>query len=150
MKKYLLILMITIAAMESCKSPEKKEKNYAIVNLSKDDRMFLALKDTAQKHISEFTDSLKRHGSDEENYRFIVKSDFAENGIHEHMWSQVSSLKGGRLQGMLVDSPFNIKKMKTYDKVNVILNDVEDWVIYDKPHQRKIGDYSTRYLESKQ
>jgi uncharacterized protein YegJ (DUF2314 family) len=54
------------------------------------------------------------------------------------------------LEGVLVDSPFYLKNIKLNDKVKVKLGDVEDWVIYDKPHNRKVGDYSAAYLKSKQ
>jgi uncharacterized protein YegJ (DUF2314 family) len=151
MKKCILLFMMPLAALQACSHSKKdKDSKYEIVNLNKDDRTFLALKDTAQAHINEFTESLLKHAADTGNYRFITKSDFEENGGHEHMWSQVSFLKDGTLQGTLIDSPFNIKRIKTYDGVAIKIKDVEDWVIYDKPHQRKIGDYSAKYLESKQ
>lgn len=136
-------------AMQACKQPAKKESDYGVVHLTKDDSVFLALKDTAQAHIKEFTDSLKLHVTDADNYHFIVKSDYLDGDKHEHMWSEVHAFNNNLLEGILIDSPFYLKNIKLEDKVKVKLNDVEDWVIYDKPHNRKVGDYSTSYLKSK-
>jgi uncharacterized protein YegJ (DUF2314 family) len=150
MKRNLVIAGLAFLAIQACKQPAKKEDNFTVVNLKNDDSVFLALKDTAQYHLKEFTDSLKLHGTDADNYHFIVKSDFADGEKHEHMWSQVNVLQGAMLEGVLIDSPFYLKSIKLNDKVKIDLNEVEDWVIYDKPHNRKVGDYSAKYLKSKQ
>lgn len=135
--------------MQACKSKDEKTANYTAVNLSKDDRTFLMLKDSAQLHLHEFTGSLQTHGLDDKNYLFIVKSDFVDGDIHEHMWSKVNLLSDTLLKGSLIDSPFTVKNIKTNQKVSVGLHRVEDWVIYDKLHHKKLGDYSSKYLESK-
>jgi uncharacterized protein YegJ (DUF2314 family) len=150
MRTHLIIAGLALLAIQACKQPAKKEDNFTVVNLKDDDSIFLALKDTAQYHLKEFTDSLKLHGNDADNYHFIVKSDFADGEKHEHMWSQVNSLESGSLGGVLIDSPFYLKNIKLNDRVKIKLGDVEDWVIYDKPHNRKVGDYSAAYLKSKQ
>lgn len=150
MKSYIILLGVMLVVLQACNQSAKKTEKYAVVNLDSDDKVFLALKDTAQAHINEFTDSLMRHYSDKENYEFIVKSDFSEGKTHEHMWSEVHLLKNDSLTGVLIDSPFNIKNIKTNDEVRIKLNDVEDWSVYDKVHNRRIGGYSDKYLESKQ
>jgi len=149
MKSYLLFVLL-VAAFQACKSSSKKEGDFAIVNLKRDDKTFLVLKDTAQKHITQFTDSLKQHGSDTANYTFIAKSDFEENGTHEHMWSRLYTINNDVLKGELIDSAFNLKRIKVYDKVEIKLKEVEDWVIYDNAHKQKLGGYSEKYLDSKQ
>ena len=73
---------------------------YHSVELSKADSKFLALKDTAQKHLPQFINSLIEHNL-HDHYTFCVKSDFVENGVHEHIWSQVFIYKNGRLKGFL-------------------------------------------------
>jgi uncharacterized protein YegJ (DUF2314 family) len=150
MKRNLIIAGLALLAIQACKQPAKKEANFSVVNLKNDDKIFLALKDTAQAHIQEFTCSLKLHAADADNYNFIVKSDFADGEKHEHMWSQINVLQGNLLAGILIDSPFYLKNIKLNDRVKVKLNEVEDWVIYDTPHNRKVGDYSAEYLKSKQ
>lgn len=150
MRTHLIIAGLALLAIQACKQPAKKEDNFTVVNLKDDDKIFLALKDTAQYHLKEFTQSLKLHGTDVDNFNFIVKSDFADGEKHEHMWSEVNALENGFLEGVIIDSPFYLKNIKLNDKVKVKLGDVEDWVIYDKPHNRKVGDYSAAYLKSKQ
>jgi len=149
-KSYLLIVVLLATAFQACKNSSKKESNFAMVKLEKDDKTFLALKDTAQQHITLFTSSLKQHGASTNNYTFITKSDFEENGIHEHMWSRVYTIDNNVLKGELIDSAFNLKHIKMHDKVEIKLNDVEDWVIYDRVNRQKLGGYSEKYLEGKQ
>lgn len=125
---YMFVVLLAIAT-QACNSFSKKESNYAVVNLNRDDKTFLALKDTAQSHILQFTNSLKQHGGDTANYTFITKSDFEESGTHEHMWSRVYTVDNHLLKGELIDSAFNLKRIKIYDKVELKVNEVEDWVI---------------------
>lgn len=150
MRTHLIIAGLALLAIQACKQPAKKEDNFTVVNLKDDDSIFLALKDTAQHHIKEFTDSLKLHVTDADNYNFIVKSDYLDGEKHEHMWSEVHAFNNNLLEGVMIDSPFYLKNIKLNDRVKVKLDDVEDWVIYDKPHNRKVGDYSAAYLKSKQ
>ncbi|MEO6149986.1 MAG: hypothetical protein ABIN95_13410 [Mucilaginibacter sp.] len=65
---------------------QDKSANYETVHLDTDDKVFLALKETAQNKLPVFIDSIKLHGLDT-NYLFVVKSDFADGDEHEHMWS---------------------------------------------------------------
>ncbi|WP_295768152.1 DUF2314 domain-containing protein [uncultured Mucilaginibacter sp.] len=117
------------------------------MNLPTGDSAFLALKDTAQAKINQFVDSLKLHAADEKNYVFAVKSDFIKDGQHEHMWSRFFVVNSNTFQGMLVDSPYVLKKLKIQDEVKVPLKEVEAWVIYDEVHKQKIGSFSSKYLE---
>ena len=149
-KSYILLITLLAVAFQACKNSSKKEGDFAMVNLAEDDKTFLALKDTAQKHIPEFANSLKLHGSDTANYTFIAKSDFEENGTHEHMWSRLYTIDNNVLKGELIDSAFNLKRIKLYDKVEIKLKEVEDWIVYDNVHKQKLGGYSEKYLEGKQ
>jgi len=150
MKIYILVLLVSVCV--SCFGQTKVEQNieYKSVSLTAGDSTFLALKDTAQKYIGVFIDSLKTHGRDNVNYSFSIKSDFVENGIHEHMWSQVFLSDKNILKGVFIDSPFKLKNIKTGDKVTIKLSDVEDWIMEDLKRNTKKGYFSEKYLDSKE
>src|SRR5580692_2113198 len=111
MKPALLFTILIFLTLSSHAQNTKVENNteYHSIPLPKGDAKFLALKDTAQKHLTQFIDSLAKHGAERNDYAFSVKTDFVENGVHEHMWSQVFLLKNGSFEGIFIDSPFDIK-----------------------------------------
>jgi len=147
-----LFVIICLGFAVSCLGQTKVEQNveFKSVSLEAGDSTFLALKDTAQKYISVFIDSLKQHGRDNVNYSFSIKSDFVENGVHEHMWSQVFLSDKNLLRGVFIDSPFKLKNIKKGDKVTVKLSDVEDWLMEDLKRNTKKGYFSEKYLDSKE
>lgn len=118
------------------------------IGLKANDPGFLALKDTAQKHIGLFIDSIKMHKSDT-NYIFTIKSDFVDGDIHEHMWSQVNKYNGEKFLGIFADSAYQVHNIKPKDPVKIKETDVEDWIIYDKLHDNVTGNFSEDYLRSK-
>jgi len=122
---------------------------YSSVSLSKEDKIFLALKDTAQKHLQVFIESVNKHGHDFRNYEFHVKSDFVQNGLHEHMWSKVYEYKDGVFKGVFIDSAFTVKNVKMGDKVMIRRGLVEDWSIHDVVSNKTTGQFSMKYLDSK-
>jgi uncharacterized protein YegJ (DUF2314 family) len=148
MKIYVALIFLLICA-SACQNKSKSEKKYDVVPLPKDDSNFLALKDTAQAHLQTFIDSLNIHGNETKNYRFGVKSDFVENGIHEHMWSQILKYDEGCFKGIFIDSAFNLKHIKIGDKVSINRKAIEDWSVYNTVTRETIGDYSAAYLDAK-
>jgi hypothetical protein len=95
LKLSVILLMLFSACQNAKKDNAKKDSlekdktdSVNVVKLKTDDEKFLSLKDTAQAKLHIFLDSLKPHALDS-NYRFLVKSDFAEGKDHEHMWSVV-------------------------------------------------------------
>lgn len=149
--KYLLSIVILLASFDGfCQSKIKNDTLYKSVSLAKDDAEFLALKAKAQKYIGEFIEAVNKYGRDAENYRLNVKSDFVDNGVHEHMWSQIIIYKNGVFGGVFADSPFKLKNIKTGQKVNIKKEDIEDWVIYNSKNEKIAGYFSEEYLKTKQ
>nr|WP_294949518.1 DUF2314 domain-containing protein [uncultured Mucilaginibacter sp.] len=144
---FIAALIITINAAAQTKI--ENDVKYQSVSLPKDDSAFLALKDTAQKHLPEFINSLTKNGV-ASGFRFVVKSDFAEKGEHEHMWSEVYAYKDGVFKAIFVDSPFTIKNIKTGDKVTIGGMDIEDWAIFNPKDEVIAGNFSEKYLKSKE
>ena len=144
MKKLLLILLIFAALGAKGQTKIQNDTEYSSVKLKKDDPGFLALKDTAQKYMSRFITALNKNTP---GYRFLVKSDFVENGTHEHMWSQVKVYNNGTFKGIFIDSPFNLHNIKTGDKVSIRKSGIEDWAIFDRKGLHVDGDFSDKYLK---
>lgn len=151
MKYYIFILICAFATLEAnCQAVKKNDIQYSAVELSKEDKVFLALKDTAQKHLQMFIDNLNAHGRDSKNYQFAVKSDFVQNGNHEHMWSRIYEYKNGVFKGVFIDSAFTVKNIRKGDNVNINRNKIEDWLIHDAINNKSTGGFSMKYLESKE
>jgi uncharacterized protein YegJ (DUF2314 family) len=150
MKTFITLCLLAMYLPAFCQSDIALTKNYQAIKLTKDDSTFLALKDTAQKHLNIFIDSVTEHGKDTANYRFGIKSEFVEKDKREHMWSQVSVYDKGNFKGVFIDSAFEIKKIKKGDKVNINQLDVEDWIIVNKRNGKRTGYYSEAYLNKKE
>jgi len=141
-----LILFLMLAA--GCKHPNKS-KTYESVDLPADDSTFMALKDTAQRHLQTFIDSLDKHGKDSKKYIFHVKSEFVQNDEHEHMWSEIYSRNNGVLKGVFADSGFKVHNIKTGDSVAISKDEIEDWSVLNRLTGKTIGEFSAKYLQDK-
>lgn len=150
MKRYILILFYTCVVFKAAAQTVRNDSmEYSSVKLEKDDKVFLALKDTAQKHLQVFINDLNKHGKDGKNYRFGIKSDFVQNGKHEHMWSRIYEYKNGVFKGVFIDSAFTVKNIKMGDKVAINRTAIEDWAIDNLINGETLGNFSDKYLESK-
>lgn len=151
MRNFLFVLLLFAVTDAFCqKTKIENDVQYKAVPLAKNDARFLALKKIAQERMPQFLDSLKKHGDDREGYSFIVKSDFVDGDKHEHMWSQVLNYSNGVFKAIFVDSPFNITNIKNGDKVDIKPADVEDWAINNIRTKKITGDFSDKYLNTKQ
>jgi len=149
MKCHILIFMCVFATLvANCQTVVKNNIEYKSVKLVAGDKVFLALKDTAQKHLQTFITGVNAHGLDLKNYRFDVKSDFVQNGRHEHMWSTIYEYKNGNFKGVFIDSAFTVKKMKMGQKVIINRSAIEDWSIENINTGKIIGQFSAKYLDS--
>jgi uncharacterized protein YegJ (DUF2314 family) len=151
MKPYLFILICFLFTLKAnCQTAINDSMEYASVDLVKDDKVFLALKDTAQKHLARFISKLSQHGREFKSYRFLVKSDFVQNDHHEHMWSRVFEYKDGVFNGVFIDSAFTVRNIKMGDKVLIKRNGIEDRAINKVGNNAAIdGGFSEKYLKNK-
>lgn len=150
MKNLLKACALSIFVLAACNNSQKsKKENTSVIQLKTDDQKIAAFKDTAQPKLHIFLDSLKPHALDS-NYRFLVKSDFAEGADHEHMWSVVYKYADGKFTGIFADSAIVLKKLKIGAPVLINQKDIEDWAIYDYKHNTDMGNFSDKYLRSKQ
>ncbi|MFA6247642.1 MAG: DUF2314 domain-containing protein [Mucilaginibacter sp.] len=155
MKNVLKACALSILVLAACNQSQKstkendKKENASVVQLKTDDEKIAAFKDTAQAKLHVFLDSLKPHALDS-NYRFLVKSDFAEGADHEHMWSVVYKYADGKFTGIFADSAIVLKNLKIGAPVLINQKDVEDWAIYDYKRNTDMGNFSDKYLRSQQ
>jgi uncharacterized protein YegJ (DUF2314 family) len=149
MKSCQLLIVFTAILLMACNNHHKAAAKFKSVDLEKDDPVILALMDTAQVHMHVFIDSLNAHGAEMKHYVFSIKSDYAENGVHEHMWSRIFNYRDGRFRGFFADSAFRLKNIKFNDSVSIKKGDVEDWLISDLVTHKTIGEFSVKYLKRK-
>ena len=151
--KKLLFFPLFILFFTSCEQKQKdkriidKEKN--ITGLPTNDKRFLELKDTAQKHIAEFIEAFQKNRNDT-NYYFIIKSDYVENETHEHMWASPIGYRNGLFKCIFTDSAYNLTNVYPGDTVVVMSKDIEDWVIFDNYKGTKKGSFSEKYLKGEE
>ncbi|MFN8290959.1 MAG: DUF2314 domain-containing protein [Chitinophagaceae bacterium] len=143
-----LLLLVTVTFFAACKEKKHErtiDKEKGITNLEKDDPEFLRLKDTAQKYLPEFITSLKEHAADT-NYLYMIKSDYTQESVHEHMWSAPFRAGNSRFSALFSDSAYDITNVRPGDTVEVKFTDVEDWFIIDKVNGTRRGYFSQKYL----
>jgi uncharacterized protein YegJ (DUF2314 family) len=131
--KKLLLLLVIFAAL----GVRAKNKPYQPFVSKAIDTTFVGLKDTAQKNIPRFIAALNKNLR---GYRFLIKSEFTENGKHEHLWSQVKLYSNGIFKGIFIDSPFDLHNIKTGDKIAIKKSAVEDWAVFDRKGIRVDGN----------
>lgn len=151
MTRFLLILigLLTIASIVGYFYRKGKLKDKSIdkiSNLSSEDTLLKKYKDTAQAQIGYLIEFMGEHDKDDTLFKYFVKSDFSENGVNEHMWTQVHEFKNGFFMGILANDPVNIKQLKYNDKIKVRREDVEDWRLQDFLTNTQVGGFSTDYL----
>ena len=95
----------------------------AVLSVDQDPRLKAAEAD-ARNRFSEFTTTfLNGTGAD-----FAVKAHLVANGASEHIWVRVKSIQGNRISGELGNKPVNLAEMTLGSKVELELNQVEDWM----------------------
>ena len=141
----LLVFYVTVGFGQS-----KTEKNtqYYAIKRAKEDSTFLALKAVAQKSMAKFIDSLQKNGVNIQDYRFSVKSDFADKNHHEHLWSQILAFENGYFVGIFIDASVTLKNIKFGDSVRIKKEDIEDWEIENLKTQTHSGYFSENYPDN--
>jgi len=132
------------------KEPEPNEN--VIVSLSADDNILHAYQRKAQEEISYLIDFMRENGDGVEKYgevlfNYGVKVRFEEGDNVEHMWVKVTEFKDGYFLGKLNNDPNTMKLVKSGDDVNVLVKDVEDWILQDLLTKTKVGHFSNSYVK---
>jgi uncharacterized protein YegJ (DUF2314 family) len=146
-----LILFIFILLGFSCKENKgyvSKEENggdevYSIEN--DDNEMNLAI-EKAQRTFSQFITNLKKNDSSCSDFSVKMKFEYDENN-GEHMWLSNLYFDKDSLFGVLNSDPVNVVSVKAGDTLQIISNNVSDWM-YIKG-RKMVGGYTVKALYNK-
>jgi uncharacterized protein YegJ (DUF2314 family) len=122
-----LFVLLIIAACNSKKTSDNWDKENTR-NVAVKDTTYLNSIALAKQNLPIFIDSLKRRGKN--HYDFYIKSRYSEGKNVEHLWFVVDTLKIQTFVGILDNVPLNLRNIKLHDKLDIKINDVEDWIIY--------------------
>ncbi len=114
---------------EFFKKKKQVESKHQIAKLSPDDDTLKTYQEEAQEALPYLIEFMGSHAKDDDLFRYTVKAKFTENDHGEHMWVQVNEFKDGYFIGMLANEPSTIKLLKYGDAVNVLRENVEDWIL---------------------
>lgn len=134
---------------EFFKKKKQVESNHQIAKLSADDETLKTYQEEAQEALPYLIDFMESHAKDDDLFRYAVKAKFTENDNGEHMWVQVNEFKDGYFIGRLANEPSTIKLLKYGDAVNVLRENVEDWILEDFLTNSKVGAFSRNYITRK-
>lgn len=129
MRKTCIILtaLIMFNGCDSKKSEENwDEKNTRYVAV--EDTIYLNAISLAKQNLHVFIDSLENQRSN--NYDFYIKSKYSDGKNTEHLWFIVETFKEKTFVGILDNAPLNLKNIKLADKLDIKIEEVEDWIIY--------------------
>ena len=96
----------------------------AMVDISDDDPRMKAAVAEARRKWPQF---VKAFEGRKEGEIFAVKTPFTEGKDTEFMWTQVTAIEGGAIHGILDSDPVHITRLKAGDRVQVKLEDLNDW-----------------------
>jgi uncharacterized protein YegJ (DUF2314 family) len=104
----------------------------------KDDENLQKIAETARKSWPTFVHAYNNRKPGE---KFGVKAPFGD----EHMWLEVTEIKGRSIKGNLLNDPVNIPMLHRNDHLQTTLSQIEDWT-YEKDGQM-IGNASEVLLK---
>ncbi|MES2777532.1 MAG: DUF2314 domain-containing protein [Bacteroidota bacterium] len=150
-----IAIVVILMSLAACNNNQEdngtvtfnKDSSDRTVKLSKHDRRFLDLQDSAQSQLHQFLDSFRIKSTDND-YEFLVKSAFSDSGLTEHMWSYVYDINGNNFEAILGNEPFTVQNIIEGDSVIIKSTAIEDWMIIDHKREKKYGHFSQEYLKS--
>jgi uncharacterized protein YegJ (DUF2314 family) len=134
---------------QSFKRKKTAKSEHHVVSLPSDDEVLEASKKEAQEGLDYLIESIQNNEKNEELFRYAIKANFIDNDDAEHMWVQVNDFRDGLFIGRLANEPKTIKFLKYGDYVNVLPENVEDWILEDFMTNTKVGHFSGQYLHRK-
>ncbi len=112
-----------VTPVKPVQAPVPEVSGTAVITVEQDPRL-KAAEAEARNRFPEFAAAFQNGaGSD-----FAVKAQLVANGGREHIWVKVKSLTGNTITGDLGNNPINPGELKLGSRVQVDLNQVEDWI----------------------
>jgi uncharacterized protein YegJ (DUF2314 family) len=140
----LLFATITLAC-----NGQTNQTNDPIVFREAADPELEAAKQEALSRLEYFITSFHQHPEDS-TLQFSLKTDFEENGEHEHMWIGVTQINNGKFVGVLRNDPQLIQSFQYGDTVEITKEQIEDWIIYHTDTDSLEGGFSIKILQSRE
>lgn len=132
MKKIITIIFLSALSM-SCqdkhKTLEREGEPDVVYFENTDAEMNVAVKD-AQKSLPEFTNALQSNNANYSNFTLKQRFDTSD-GNGEHIWIGDIVLRNGKYFGFVQNNPVDVKDLKLGDSVEVINDQISDWMYYD-------------------
>jgi uncharacterized protein YegJ (DUF2314 family) len=120
-----------------------------IVNAEANDPELAKATQEALSHLDKFVSSFQKNANGTK-YAYFLKTDFVDNGSHEHMWISITKIENGRYYGVLDNDPVTVTNVKAGDAVNITKDQIEDWLIMNNKSGEMQGNYSQKVFEGRE
>lgn len=134
MKKIVIITVLSFIIL-SCENKRERvrrdgEPDVVLVK-TEDDEMNIAIENAKKTFKTDFHKALLSKNPDFSN--FVIKQRFdVANGGGEHIWIGDIVFDKGEYQGIIQNNPMEPINVKLGDKVFVDIDNLSDWMYYDK------------------
>lgn len=117
-----------------------------VITISSDDPEMQVAVQTARDRWPEFVREFENRTG---NQHFAMKARFEENDLVEFMWVTVTAIEGDRVLGVLDSDPADVRSMRCGDRVQVTLDDLNDWMFVSEGEE-PIGGFTIAVLTRRQ
>jgi uncharacterized protein YegJ (DUF2314 family) len=114
-----------------------------VIPVADDDEKMIAARDEARRRFGEFKASF---AAGKAGVKHSIKAPVSAGGNREFIWINVSRIEEGRIYGTLGNDPVNLAGLKCDDPVDVAVEDLNDWVIYEEKTGEMTGGFTTKVL----
>ncbi len=115
-----------------------------VIPVGHDDKEMEAAKAEAKRRFGEFESAFAKG---DKACKFSIKAPFVTgSGDPEFIWISVASIASGVIHGTLSNDPLNLPGKKLGDPVDVPVDDVCDWIIYNEKLEEMTGGFTVKVL----
>ena len=149
MKIKLFILALVISCFFISCNGQSKKSEVPVVYAEANDPELEKAKQEALSTLNQFISSFEKY-SKTTKYQYFLKTDFVDNGSHEHMWISINKIDKGTFYGVLDNDPEIVKNIKAEDTVQITKEQIEDWLILNNKTNEMEGGYSEKVFEKRE
>ena len=142
--KFLLVILIFSACMGTTQN-----SGDPVVYAEENDPELEQARQDALANLDDFLSLFEKYKTDTTK-QFSIKTDFVENGEHEHMWVSVVESDSSHFRGYLGNDPQIVSNVSYGDWISVEHKDIEDWIIYHTLNDSMQGGYSVKVFQSRE
>lgn len=116
-----------------------------VVSVESGDPQMKAAVEQARRQWPEFLDAFQNRKPEQP---FTIKAPFGSGDRKEFMWVIVESIEGQTVHGILDNEPAYADKVKLGNKVQIPVEQINDWIYFDTEHQPH-GGFTVKVLEAR-